>query len=270
VLLALVHVTHPQAAPPAEIVRATPTPAKCEGAVYVADALYRAGAYETGGNFDQAIALYTCALRFDPRSVWAYESRAWAYWRHHDFQEAIADFSAAIRYEPGSFSPYHNRGQVYFMAGDVRRALADYQRTVILDHTNIGAHNDLALAYSMLGEHVRAFNVATRAMELDPDGFYAYWLRGDVYVALGKYEQALADYEQALALIPDSPMVHDRLASTYHLLARRYDVPGSEYEALRYYKRYLEYAGDSPFLSARVRVWTLAAHVLMNNRISEV
>jgi hypothetical protein len=59
-------------------------------------------------------------------------------------------------------------------------------------------------------------------------------------------------------------------ATAYYLLARQYEAQGSVYEALRYYKRYLEYAGDSAFLSARTRVWMLTARILINNRSRQI
>jgi len=56
---------------------------------------YRGEAYRRKGDYDQAIADCTKAIRIDPKYAWAYYSRGLAYKKKGDTNRANADFAEA-------------------------------------------------------------------------------------------------------------------------------------------------------------------------------
>lgn len=61
---------------------------------------YRAGAYLSQRNFDQAIADYSEAIRLVPRNVSAFTGRALAYFHTGNRDQAAADFSVVQHLDP--------------------------------------------------------------------------------------------------------------------------------------------------------------------------
>ena len=56
--------------------------------------------YQRQGLLDRAIADYTIAIEFDPRSALAHYNRGSAHQQRDELMEAIADYSKAIEIDP--------------------------------------------------------------------------------------------------------------------------------------------------------------------------
>ena len=88
---------------------------------YVSAFLYRGRAYEEKGDYDQAIADFTEAIRLNANDepdglVSAYFSRGIVYAYKGHFDNAIADCNEIIRLEPTSTASFNDRGYVYYVA----------------------------------------------------------------------------------------------------------------------------------------------------------
>src|SRR5207253_1065335 len=84
------------------------------------------------GNYDDAIADYTEAIRLDPVSAKAYNNRGIAYQQKGDNARALADFSQAIRVAPDYHRALASRAKAYEITGDTDRALADLGEAIRL------------------------------------------------------------------------------------------------------------------------------------------
>ena len=60
------------------------------------DAFNRGLAYARQGEYEQAIADYTAAIKLNPQLAEAYYNRGNAYRRQGEYDQAIADYTAAI------------------------------------------------------------------------------------------------------------------------------------------------------------------------------
>ena len=80
--------------------------------------------------FDQAIADFNRAIRFDPGFALAFGNRANAWSMKKDFKQAIADYSRAIQLDREFPSAYTGRGLVLEEIGDVVGARKDYQAAI--------------------------------------------------------------------------------------------------------------------------------------------
>jgi len=66
--------------------------------------------YSKLGNYEDAIADYTRAIRIDPDYANAYGNRGVAYNELGNYKDAIDDYTKAIRIDPDYASAYKNRG----------------------------------------------------------------------------------------------------------------------------------------------------------------
>ncbi|GEM_PF-3344121 len=121
------------------------------------------------GEYDQAIADFTAAIRLNPKLEYPYNNRGNAWYEKKELDLAFADFNEAIRINPKFALPYNGRGNVWWQRGDNEKALADYE---------------LALRY-------------------DPKLALAYNGKGNMLVERREFDKAMAAYNEALRLSPD-------------------------------------------------------------------
>jgi tetratricopeptide (TPR) repeat protein len=118
------------------------------------------------GQFDAAVASFTCVAEQHPDSAAAFNGRGNANRNLGNYAEAIKDYSKAIERQGDYAIAYNNRGWAYYNLAQYDKALADYNR----------------------------------ALELDPNLAYAYNNRGLIYQIRGKNDLAAADYNRAIDL----------------------------------------------------------------------
>ena len=82
---------------------------KQHGAVQVAEHDLRGRALTTSGNYAEAIAELTEAIRLQPDFARAYNARGYVYLLKRDFQHALPDFDEAIRLDPNYPNAIQNR-----------------------------------------------------------------------------------------------------------------------------------------------------------------
>ena len=88
----------------------------------------RGRALTESGNYPDAIAELTEAIRLKPNLARAYNARGYAYLRARDYQHALADFNDAIRLDANYTNAYKNRAATKKALGDQEGAAADLAR----------------------------------------------------------------------------------------------------------------------------------------------
>jgi lipoprotein NlpI len=78
------------------------------------------------GEIDAAIADYSAAIRVAPNSADGHSLRGWANFTKGALSEAIADSSTAIRLDPRSAFAYRNRGRAHLYSGQAKPAADDF------------------------------------------------------------------------------------------------------------------------------------------------
>ncbi len=182
---------------------------------------HRGDAYSRGKT-DQASAIqdYTRAVERDPGYSAAYRWRAFAYASRGDFDEAIADFTKTIHLEEAlarGGSPegqpvnawhapaYSWRGWVHRAKGDYEKAIRDFSRTI-----TIGLDAERANAYAWRGRCrfeqsavSEAVEDYTAAIRLHPTLILPYLWRSAARAKLGRMEDARSDLRKAARIQPD-------------------------------------------------------------------
>jgi len=120
------------------------------------------------GDYDQAIADFTQAIRLDPNYYWAYSNRGYVHINKGNYDLAIEDCTQAIRLDPNlSIYPYNNRGYAYLQKGDYDRAITDFTQVIRIDPNYAFAYNDRGLTYEKKGNFSLALMDFIVAFRLD-------------------------------------------------------------------------------------------------------
>lgn len=178
-----------------------------------ADALYRRGlSYYALGSYDQAVNDFSTLLGKDESRTDARFQRALAFFNLARYQEAIADLDATLKQDPSRTAAYYWRGRAYMAAGRYEEAAQDLTVAIDQDERVAEARYYRGLAHfereeydvarddlvetvardAALGEQAIAY--LTQVIARDPDdpaAGGAYYLRGEVYRALGGAENLL-------------------------------------------------------------------------------
>ncbi|UCF14739.1 MAG: tetratricopeptide repeat protein [Phycisphaerales bacterium] len=86
------------------------------------------------GQYDQAIACFTKAIKREGKFPEAYCNRGTAYYEIGQYDEAIRDFNRAIELNPESSQAFYNRAMVYYYKRQYDRAWDDINRAQDLGH----------------------------------------------------------------------------------------------------------------------------------------
>ena len=173
------------------------------------------------GNYDDAIAAYTQAIRLKPDDAAAYLNRGLAKGELGDHFAAITDFDTAIRLKPDDAYAYYNRGNAKHQLGQQRAAITDYDTAIRLKPNYAYAYLNRGLAKGELGDHFAAITDYDMAIRLKPDYALAYLNRGVAKAGLGQHFVAIADIDTAIRLKPDYAAAYLYRGFAKHKLGRR-------------------------------------------------
>src|SRR5271166_5902962 len=176
----------------------------------------RAFVYDKKGDYDRAIADSTEAIRLNPKFAKAFNNRGFAYKNKGDYERAIADYTEAIRLNPKLAEAFNNRGIAYDHKEDYQRAIADYTEAIHLNPNYATAFNDRGVAYDSKGDYERAIADYTEAIRLNPKRAETFNDRGVAYRHKGDYEGAIADYTEAIRLNPNYAAAFNNRGLTYN------------------------------------------------------
>src|SRR5262249_32556924 len=92
-----------------------------------------ATAYIDKGQYDNAIAICTEAMRGDPANPKAYGLRGLAHYLQGKHDNAITDLTEELRLSPDRSGSYALRGEAYVQTGKYDQAIADCTEAIRLD-----------------------------------------------------------------------------------------------------------------------------------------
>lgn len=139
-----------------------------------------------------------------------------------DYEGAIADFTCAIDLSPDDPDLFNERGIAYDDLGELTEALADYEKALELDPNYSYAYNNRANIYYQRGHYELAINDYTISLALDGENQYIpYYNRGNAYQETGAYELAVMDLTESIKL-------NDEYADAFISRAWTYLVMGDD------------------------------------------
>jgi tetratricopeptide (TPR) repeat protein len=81
----------------------------------------------------------------------AYGNRGAAYGGKGDYDQAIADCTRAIRLDPNYADAYSNRGAAYVIKGNYGRAIADWEAALRINPNNAQARQNIEIVRQKRG-----------------------------------------------------------------------------------------------------------------------
>ncbi len=122
--------------------------------------------------------------------------------------EAIEMYTAAMRMDPHYSEYFNERGSLYLKVDRLEEAERDFLRAIELSPPYMEVWTNLGQCYNQMGRTEEAVSAYSRALDLHPNQWLALAGRGYAYDALGDTERALADFDETLRINPSQPLVY--------------------------------------------------------------
>lgn len=180
--------------------------------------LFRQGlAAAAGGQFQQAIGLYSQVLKIQDDCYEVWYERGLALERQGDYKEAVASYDRALNLQPSTETAceiWFDRGNaLQYGLGEYKQAIACYDQAFKLDprHDAAWQNRGNALLFGLTLPQDALF-CYDRAISINPANYLAWRNRGNTLVELRRYDEAIVSYDQALEIRPDDQVSrHARL-----------------------------------------------------------
>lgn len=197
-------------------------------------------------DFDGAIALYTQAIKLDPKSFEAYKFRGVAKSTKGDWKGCLEDVNAALSISPANTEALALRGFSQINLGDAKAANEDFKELERLDPKD-GPKAKLAVAQNLISkareksakhDYKAAINDLNLVLVLYPDSGVAFNERGSANLELKQYKAAIEDLDNAIKY----DAWHNQFGESYRLRAKARkalgDVDGAKADQKEADKRY--------------------------------
>ncbi|WP_337660073.1 tetratricopeptide repeat protein [Anderseniella sp. Alg231-50] len=184
-----------------------PEPSLADDLRTSAEHVLRGNYHMDNGNYNAALAEYTRALEYDPKSWVAFLLRAYLYQLQGKNALAIKDLDKTIEFNP-TVEAHVMRGVAYAFSGDDDAALKDYVTAVHMDPAYGSTYKQRAYIYLRRGRFAEAEADIQEAMRLLPDDLEVQHSFGDVLYYGGKIQAAKRQWEKTCA-IADVEMTSD-------------------------------------------------------------
>ncbi|MCL2792272.1 MAG: tetratricopeptide repeat protein [Spirochaetaceae bacterium] len=96
---------------------------------------YRGEIYQKKGQYDEAIADFTGAMKTNPENNELYSARAEAYISKGLYDEAISDLEEALKWAPAENRLFEARAEIYEAQGEYQKALDDWKEALEIRQT---------------------------------------------------------------------------------------------------------------------------------------
>lgn len=149
-----------------------------------------------------------------------------------NYQEALARFDEAQALHENARLLARGRGIAYMGLTDYEQAITCFQEALLgsnglVEEIDFDLNYYLAAAYTKSGRYAEAEEAYNAILALRPEEKEAYFLRGNVRLALSDYEGAKTDFDKVISMDSGN---YDRLISIYEVLEHYgYGEVGKEY-----------------------------------------
>lgn len=160
--------------------------------------------FQTSGQFVEAVKSYDKAIELDNKYVDAFIKRGQCkrQLKPPDYNGSLVDLSRAIKLDPKSFVAYNSRGGTYKAMMKYDLAMSDFNKAIELDSKSEKALYNRGTLWLDTKEYTKAVADLTLAINRVPSYVFSYFQRAKAYQALKRDQDALADYDKAVSMEP--------------------------------------------------------------------
>jgi len=171
----------------------------------ISDLFQRGLAAHQAGQIDDAIRLYSTALRQNPDQPDVWNNLGVALRRSKKFDAALIAYRRAADLRPGNAGLWSNMGNCLREMMRFDEALVAHKKALELDDTVKSHTFNTGLVYRDMNRFEEALEYFERALAIDPDYVDANWDKSLAHLALGNYAEGWAGYETRRKLA-DNPI----------------------------------------------------------------
>lgn len=176
------------------------------------DALQLLGiAHATDGNLNQAIAVFSRALKIDPVNSKLLFNRAYAYCENGQHLQALEDVEKSLLIDSQDYESLILYGFCCTTCGFYEKAINSYNTILKLipnDFKALIEKGHLLINISRLAE---ASSIFQYILDNYPNSFETYFEYGNALLKLYNYKEACAFYEKAILINPNHPDAYAQL-----------------------------------------------------------
>jgi len=159
------------------------------------------------GHSTEAMAAFRSAIEVDPKLGLAWANLGNFELAAGNMAAAIAVLKRAVKILPTNTEALNNLALAYIGEGDLDQAEIALQQSMTANAKRADTYGYLGQIYRQRGDTQKAVSLLETSIALGTSTWSAFGYLGDCYRDLDQYELALQNYEKALALNPD----HQRL-----------------------------------------------------------
>jgi tetratricopeptide (TPR) repeat protein len=141
----------------------------------------------------------------------------------HKYDEAIADYQTALRYQPAFPEAHFFMGAALDEQGKLDAAIAEYQQALWFKPTQEQTHIFMGIALAKQQKYDEAIAHYNAALKLNPDSAVAQNNLARIFHTQGKFDDAIVHYQAALEIDPKLSLAHNNLGV---LLLQKGDLAG--------------------------------------------
>ena len=176
-----------------------------------------------------------------PESPIGHRNLGWYYWNiatrgrspRKNYKKALELVQKALSLDEFDASSHSVLGLVYVRMSQYEKAIAAGKRSIELVPNGADYHVFLGAILSYAGRPDEAIGHLNKGIRLNPfPAWSAFIALGRCYRLKGQYEKALSEYKNVLQRIPNSILIHIRLASIYALLDRQEEAEAAAQKVL--------------------------------------
>jgi tetratricopeptide (TPR) repeat protein len=182
---------------------------------------------------EQALRLFSDAIRHDPKCDRAFYGRGRAHARRAEWAEALADFTAALRIRPRFSEALVKRAMVQRELGNNSAAVNDFDQAIRINPRDADAYYYRAFVGGSMGQLAKAREDLDTAIKLRPDNAAFRSTSASMRLKCNDYRGAAVELSEALRLDPNSPSAHFYRGHMYFLLGEYYKALADLTESIR-------------------------------------
>jgi tetratricopeptide (TPR) repeat protein len=188
------------------------------------DYFSKAKGSELIGNYEQAVELYTKAIKINPRYTDAYYNRGNSQYMLSQCEKAIKNYDRTIELNQKYFFAYRNRGITKKILGKNEEAIKDFDTAIEINPHHIRPYVDRNDILISMGKTKDALDGLNKAIENNPTISSLYEYRAELLKSMGKNEEAVKDYDKAIEYNPTDDVLYKRRVSLLERIGKTKEI----------------------------------------------
>lgn len=180
--------------------------------------------YSNSLNYASQLDFYSAAIRENPESAMAYNSRSMYKFSNGDPVGAESDLDSSLAITSDYPPAWNNKGALLLTLSQYDSAVVCLNRALKLNNGYADAYVNRAIAKTNLGDVSGAIRDYKESLRYDSTVDYVHYNLGNIYAVNAMYESAVTEYTKALTINPRYPEALNNRANTNLRLNRFNDA----------------------------------------------